>query len=342
MGNWENKITGYRKEDILDELFLLEGSDIDYITRCGDIYKYSSNTNLYYKRNKNINKDNGYVYVSIRCKKENKTKNKRLHILLAKTFLDNPNGYKIVGHKNNIKNDNRLENLYWTTNQENTQKAFDDKLNIQMKGVSNNFSSPVAVLENDNVVAVYGSMRECSRYIKNLTVGYLAKIIKKNGNYKARSKRYTYKAIDKNEYNLYPENLKYVYLEEVLITKQQTIFRATNNITGNVVISDNQKDFARKYNLEQASVSHAILNNSSYKDFTFELLEKVNYSDSSAYDNFLKTIDGISIKNIKTNEIKSYKTVKDLKDELGIKGNDIRQYIHRGNILMNEWKVLSL
>ena len=37
----------------------------------------------------------------------------RIHRLVAKTFLENPNGYKEINHINGIKHDNRVENLEW-------------------------------------------------------------------------------------------------------------------------------------------------------------------------------------------------------------------------------------
>lgn len=37
----------------------------------------------------------------------------RIHRIVAKTFLENPNGYKEINHINGIKHDNRVENLEW-------------------------------------------------------------------------------------------------------------------------------------------------------------------------------------------------------------------------------------
>lgn len=341
MGNWESRMTEVKRENITDELVLLEESYCDYITKSGDVYKYSFDTNLYYKRKMCVNNNNGYVYVAIRCK-DGVNRNKRVHILLAKTFLNNPNNYKIVGHKNNIKNDNRLSNLYWTTNQENTQKAFDDKLNKPKMGSENKSSFPIAVMENNQIIAVYGSMRECARYIENLSVGYLAKIISRNGNYKPRNKKYIYTKISLDDYLNIEDKFKNIYLTEVSIKKQQTLFIAKNVETGISSEHDNQKEFAKIHKLSQAMISHAILNNEVYGGFKFELIKKLNYSETTAYDNFIKTINGVTIQNINTNEIRSYDTIEELKRELGIKGHDIRQYVVRDNILMSDWKVISI
>ena len=102
----------------------------------GNVYKYYYD-DLYFKKKSHINKHNGYIYVNITCK-DGKNRSRRLHVLMAKTFLFNPNPkkYKIVGHKDNDKSHYELSNLYWTDNQENTQKAVDDGLNIFKKAIN--------------------------------------------------------------------------------------------------------------------------------------------------------------------------------------------------------------
>lgn len=58
-----------------------------------------------------------YLYVDL-C-----GKNKRVHRLIAETYLDNPMGYATVDHINGDKMDNRVENLQWLTLSENVRKA---------------------------------------------------------------------------------------------------------------------------------------------------------------------------------------------------------------------------
>jgi len=64
----------------------------------------------------------GYRSVAL-CVKHNR-KDFRVNRLVAETFIKNPKNKSQVNHKNGIKTDNRVENLEWTTAQENTQHAW--------------------------------------------------------------------------------------------------------------------------------------------------------------------------------------------------------------------------
>lgn len=63
-------------------------------------------------------------YLGIALSKDKKQKTKRIHQLVAEVFLNHkPNGVKlVVNHINNIKTDNRLENLEVITHRENTNR----------------------------------------------------------------------------------------------------------------------------------------------------------------------------------------------------------------------------
>lgn len=56
---------------------------------------------------------NGYAHLSL-CGKDH-----RVHRIIAKTFIPNPQGLRDVNHKNGIKTDNRAENLEWVSHSEN-------------------------------------------------------------------------------------------------------------------------------------------------------------------------------------------------------------------------------
>lgn len=90
---------------------------------------------------------------------------KRVHRLVAEAYIPNPENKSMVGHKNNIKSDNRVENLYWTDAKENTQKAVDDGLLVNTKGFEDSQSKPVNMYKTttNELLDTYGSIAEAAR-----------------------------------------------------------------------------------------------------------------------------------------------------------------------------------
>ena len=58
-------------------------------------------------------KKNKTGYLSVQLCKNGKIKYYYMHRLVAMAFLDNPYNYKEINHKNEVKTDNRVENLEW-------------------------------------------------------------------------------------------------------------------------------------------------------------------------------------------------------------------------------------
>ena len=67
-------------------------------------------------------------YLKVGIKINGEQKDRRVHDLVAITFLDNPNNLPEVNHKNGNKLDNRVENLEWCTSSYNQQHAVDNNL----------------------------------------------------------------------------------------------------------------------------------------------------------------------------------------------------------------------
>lgn len=62
---------------------------------------------------------NSWGYLLVNLHKEGKQKHYYIHRLVAQAFISNPDNLPEVNHKNEIKTDNRVENLEWCTNQYN-------------------------------------------------------------------------------------------------------------------------------------------------------------------------------------------------------------------------------
>jgi len=106
----------------------------------------------------------GYRYVRILGKKV------RLHRIIAMKYIFNPNDLKIVGHKDGIKSNNDVSNLYWTTYSENIKKAIKANKNIlrMHKGTRG------VVAKKENLTINFKSVRQASR-ILNRDVAAIAR-----------------------------------------------------------------------------------------------------------------------------------------------------------------------
>jgi hypothetical protein len=143
------------------------------IAGANGIYQVSNLGNVKSYNNKNkqpkiltaINQNKGYTVVNL---KGDVKKICTIHRLVAKAFIPNPKNKREVNHINGIKNDNRVENLEWSTSSENRIHAY--KIGLQKghekKGKDSPLSMPVVQLTLDNViVANYSGAKEASKQL---------------------------------------------------------------------------------------------------------------------------------------------------------------------------------
>lgn len=82
------------------------------VDECGRVFSSKSG-----KQKKQTLTDKGYKTVSLY--KDGKYKNMKVHRAVAMAFIDNPNNYPVVNHKDEDKTNNFVENLEWCTQRDN-------------------------------------------------------------------------------------------------------------------------------------------------------------------------------------------------------------------------------
>lgn len=129
---------------------------------------------------------NGYIFVVL--SKNNISKNFLVHRLVAKAFIPNPNNYIEINHKNEIKDDNRVENLEWCTrkyniNYNNLNKRInrinrkDLSKRVYQYDLDNNFIKKwESVMEIQRQLKYYSSaISECCNGKRRIAYGYIWK-----------------------------------------------------------------------------------------------------------------------------------------------------------------------
>lgn len=111
----------------------------------------------------------GYLYVAV-SKEQNKFISRRLHRLIAKTFIPNPNNYPQINHINENKKDNRAENLEWCDNKYNVN--YGHRAEKFIASMRNNKTLSKEVNQYDlkgNYLRSFPSTAEAARYLNRNT-----------------------------------------------------------------------------------------------------------------------------------------------------------------------------
>lgn len=111
-------------------------------------------------------------YACVVLSKNGKTFPKKVHRLVAETFLPKVTGKEVINHKNSIRNDNRVENLEWCTIKENVNhgwkmgRKFPESRREQLRKTSAGIGNPKAKLNEVQVLEMRRMRLEGSTYQK--------------------------------------------------------------------------------------------------------------------------------------------------------------------------------
>lgn len=122
-------------------------------------------------------------YLTCHLRKNGNQKQLLVHRLVADMFLDNKYLLPEVNHKNENKNDNRVENLEWCSSKYNCN--YGNHNNNIKNALKNNGITKIFDLcgENNSIIKRYYSITECSKEI-NISVSTISKYLKNKKKYK--------------------------------------------------------------------------------------------------------------------------------------------------------------
>lgn len=245
------------RSDIKEQIKLINNTKNYYASENGNLYKLTKN-NKYLKLKLTPNPINNYIYCGIKFNDKDHNISVRVHRIIAQCFIPNPNNLPIVGHKDNNKQNNQVNNLYWTTTSQNTQKAFDDHLIENKKGIQDSQSKPIACFNNNHkLISVYGSIGEADRSITGFSKSSISKVLDKT---KHGRKGYYFQTISKQFYQSHLQiankQFKVPYYQKHRIKFQ--VYK-NDKILFN---SNNQKETAQRLNISQGLISQRLRSNS--------------------------------------------------------------------------------
>ena len=96
-------------------------------------------------------------YHIVHFNKNGVSKSPMVHRLVAEAFIPNPCNLPKVNHKNEIKTDNKVENLEWCT------VAYNNTFGSRMKRVKEKLSKRVACYKNGKLVKIYPSTQSVTK-----------------------------------------------------------------------------------------------------------------------------------------------------------------------------------
>ena len=112
----------------------------------------------YKKILKGVKTNTGYLRIAL-CK-NGKMKLVSIHRLVANAFVYNPNNYPCVNHKDEIRINNRADNLEWCTHKYNSNYG-----NCREKIRSKCTHKPIRQIKDNKIINTFSSIKEATDYL---------------------------------------------------------------------------------------------------------------------------------------------------------------------------------
>lgn len=138
------------------------GWDSFFVSSIGRVKRKYISGELIMKSHKT---DFGYIRIQLRL--GDRIKSYFVHVLVAKSFIPNPENKGDVNHKNSIRDDNRVENLEWASRKENVVHGFTHGF-ASHKGTKNSR----CILSESQVLEIRKSDLSCSQLAKIYPVSH--------------------------------------------------------------------------------------------------------------------------------------------------------------------------
>ena len=169
------------------------------ISNFGRVKTYDEQKDHYLYRLTMVRLKDGYPIVTLG--KNGSRYHVKIHRLVAKAFIPNPDNLPEVNHKDGNKTNNNISNLEWMTQLDNIKHAKENNLYK-----SHILSFPVKQLDlNGNLIKTFTSKRSASRET-GVNMGSLNNVLK--GIQKtSKGYRWEYGEIDNSEQNLNPDEI---------------------------------------------------------------------------------------------------------------------------------------
>ena len=163
-----------------------------------DRYIINKNGDKQYFPEKNLIQGFSNNYLKVTLSKNNKQRTFRVHILVAKAFIPNPENKLEVNHIDGNKQNNKVDNLEWNTRSENELHAYknglakpsDKQKQVVAKYAKENYSKKIIQYSlNGDFIKEWNSMHDvwrelgirpsyicrCCKGLRNQTYGYIWK-----------------------------------------------------------------------------------------------------------------------------------------------------------------------